>query len=248
MPTKIILDCDPGHDDASRCCSPTATPTIELVGVTTVIGNQTLEKVTRNALVGRPHRRDHRGAVRGGRAPPARAHRRGGASPSTATPGSTARCCRSRRSSSTSATPSTSSSTRSWPRSRARSPSCRPGAHQHRARRAQGAAHRRPGQGGRAHGRRLPRRQLERGGRVQHRDRPRGRAHRLQRAVAAHHGRARPHPPGAGDPGCRRRDRRRRHRPRALRASNCSSSSARPTRRRRASSTRRCTTRAPSRS
>mgnify|MGYP003403071977 CR=1 FL=1 len=50
MPTKIILDCDPGHDDAVALLLAWGNPDIELVGVTTVAGNQTIDKVTRNAL------------------------------------------------------------------------------------------------------------------------------------------------------------------------------------------------------
>ncbi len=50
MATKIILDCDPGHDDAIAMLLAWGNPDIELVGVTTVMGNQTIEKVTRNAL------------------------------------------------------------------------------------------------------------------------------------------------------------------------------------------------------
>lgn len=50
MPTKIILDCDPGHDDAIALLLAWGNPEIDLVGVTTVMGNQTIEKVTRNAL------------------------------------------------------------------------------------------------------------------------------------------------------------------------------------------------------
>ena len=50
MPTKIILDCDPGHDDAIAMLLAWGNPDIDLVGVTTVMGNQTIEKVTRNAL------------------------------------------------------------------------------------------------------------------------------------------------------------------------------------------------------
>lgn len=50
MPTKIILDCDPGHDDAIAMLLAWGNPEIDLVGVTTVMGNQTIEKVTRNAL------------------------------------------------------------------------------------------------------------------------------------------------------------------------------------------------------
>lgn len=50
MPKKIILDCDPGHDDAIALLLAHGNPEIDLVAVTTVVGNQTLAKVTRNAL------------------------------------------------------------------------------------------------------------------------------------------------------------------------------------------------------
>lgn len=50
MPRKILLDCDPGHDDAVAMVLAHGDPRVEVVGVTTVGGNQTLEKVTRNAL------------------------------------------------------------------------------------------------------------------------------------------------------------------------------------------------------
>lgn len=50
MPRRIILDCDPGHDDAIALLLAAGSPEVELVAVTTVAGNQTLEKVTRNAL------------------------------------------------------------------------------------------------------------------------------------------------------------------------------------------------------
>jgi inosine-uridine nucleoside N-ribohydrolase len=49
-PTPIILDCDPGHDDAIAILLALASPELELVGVTTVSGNQTLDKTTANAL------------------------------------------------------------------------------------------------------------------------------------------------------------------------------------------------------
>ena len=47
---KILLDCDPGHDDAIALLLALASPEVELLGVTTVHGNQTLEKTTINAL------------------------------------------------------------------------------------------------------------------------------------------------------------------------------------------------------
>jgi purine nucleosidase len=50
MPRKIILDCDPGHDDAVAIVLAHGSPRIDLVALTTVAGNQALEKVTRNAL------------------------------------------------------------------------------------------------------------------------------------------------------------------------------------------------------
>jgi len=50
MARKIILDCDPGHDDAIAMILAHGNPEIELLAVTTVHGNQTIEKVTRNAL------------------------------------------------------------------------------------------------------------------------------------------------------------------------------------------------------
>ena len=49
-PTPVIIDCDPGHDDAIALLLALASPEIELLGVTTVHGNQTLEKTTTNAL------------------------------------------------------------------------------------------------------------------------------------------------------------------------------------------------------
>jgi inosine-uridine nucleoside N-ribohydrolase len=50
MATPILLDCDPGHDDAIALLLALASPELELVGVTTVAGNQTLEKTTANAI------------------------------------------------------------------------------------------------------------------------------------------------------------------------------------------------------
>ena len=45
MPRKIILDCDPGHDDAIAILLAHGNPEIELLAVTTVVGNQTLAKL-----------------------------------------------------------------------------------------------------------------------------------------------------------------------------------------------------------
>jgi inosine-uridine nucleoside N-ribohydrolase len=46
--TKILIDCDPGHDDAVAILF--AARHLDLVGVTTVHGNNTVENTTRNAL------------------------------------------------------------------------------------------------------------------------------------------------------------------------------------------------------
>lgn len=48
--TKIILDCDPGIDDAVAIIMAIAHPDIELLGITVSAGNQTLEKTSRNAI------------------------------------------------------------------------------------------------------------------------------------------------------------------------------------------------------
>ena len=50
MSVRILLDCDPGHDDAIALLLALASPELELLGVTTVAGNQTLEKTTANAI------------------------------------------------------------------------------------------------------------------------------------------------------------------------------------------------------
>ena len=56
---RIIMDCDPGHDDALALMLAVADPAIDLLAVTTVAGNVELEHTTRNALrvlelLGRP--------------------------------------------------------------------------------------------------------------------------------------------------------------------------------------------------
>src|SRR5437660_1608930 len=50
MKHKIILDCDPGHDDAIAILLAARHPQIELVAITTVAGNQSVDKTTLNAL------------------------------------------------------------------------------------------------------------------------------------------------------------------------------------------------------
>jgi inosine-uridine nucleoside N-ribohydrolase len=50
VPEPIVLDCDPGHDDAIALLLALASPELELLGVTTTYGNQTVEKTTANAL------------------------------------------------------------------------------------------------------------------------------------------------------------------------------------------------------
>ena len=49
MVTPLILDCDPGHDDALAILLAVADPAVDLLAVTTVAGNQTVEKCTVNA-------------------------------------------------------------------------------------------------------------------------------------------------------------------------------------------------------
>ncbi len=49
-PKPIILDVDPGHDDAVALMLACGAPELDLLAVTTVAGNVSLEKTTRNAL------------------------------------------------------------------------------------------------------------------------------------------------------------------------------------------------------
>ncbi|WP_127547146.1 nucleoside hydrolase [Actinoplanes sp. OR16] len=50
MGHPVILDCDPGHDDALALLLAAGDPRLRLLGVTTVAGNQTLDSTTANAL------------------------------------------------------------------------------------------------------------------------------------------------------------------------------------------------------
>src|ERR1019366_1098901 len=50
MAFPILLDCDPGLDDALALLLAHGDPNIDLVAVTTVGGNVSIEKTTRNAL------------------------------------------------------------------------------------------------------------------------------------------------------------------------------------------------------
>jgi inosine-uridine nucleoside N-ribohydrolase len=50
LSTPVLIDCDPGHDDAIALLLALASPEVQLLGVTTVSGNQTLDKTTANAI------------------------------------------------------------------------------------------------------------------------------------------------------------------------------------------------------
>jgi inosine-uridine nucleoside N-ribohydrolase len=50
QPRKVILDCDPGIDDATAIILALQSSRFEIVGITTVFGNASLEQGTKNAL------------------------------------------------------------------------------------------------------------------------------------------------------------------------------------------------------
>ena len=49
-PVPVLLDCDPGHDDAIAILLALGSPRIDLLGITTTFGNCPVEKATYNAL------------------------------------------------------------------------------------------------------------------------------------------------------------------------------------------------------
>src|SRR5215211_3468072 len=49
MPTPIVLDCDPGHDDAVAILLAVGNDAIDLLAISTVAGNGTLDRTTINA-------------------------------------------------------------------------------------------------------------------------------------------------------------------------------------------------------
>ena len=69
MPERIIIDTDPGHDDAFAILLALASPELDVLGITTVAGNVPVAVVTANArriveLAGRPGIPVHQGADR----------------------------------------------------------------------------------------------------------------------------------------------------------------------------------------
>jgi len=50
QPTKVILDCDPGHDDAVAIVMALRSPELEVLGITCVAGNVGIEHTSQNAL------------------------------------------------------------------------------------------------------------------------------------------------------------------------------------------------------
>ena len=50
QPRKLIIDCDPGVDDAMAMILAMQHPGFEILGITTIFGNATVEQATKNAL------------------------------------------------------------------------------------------------------------------------------------------------------------------------------------------------------
>ena len=50
MPIPVLIDCDPGYDDVIAIMLALASPEVEVLGITTVDGNQPVAETTENAL------------------------------------------------------------------------------------------------------------------------------------------------------------------------------------------------------
>lgn len=50
MARPVIIDCDPGHDDAIALMLALGSDKMDVKGITTVAGNQTGDKTLNNAL------------------------------------------------------------------------------------------------------------------------------------------------------------------------------------------------------
>jgi inosine-uridine nucleoside N-ribohydrolase len=50
MPIPVLIDCDPGYDDVIAIMLALASPEVEVLGITTVDGNQSVAETTENAL------------------------------------------------------------------------------------------------------------------------------------------------------------------------------------------------------
>ncbi len=50
MPIPVLIDCDPGYDDVIAIMLALASPEVEVLGITTVEGNQPVAETTENAL------------------------------------------------------------------------------------------------------------------------------------------------------------------------------------------------------
>jgi inosine-uridine nucleoside N-ribohydrolase len=50
MPIPVLIDCDPGYDDVIALLLALASPEVEVLGITTVEGNQPVAETTENAL------------------------------------------------------------------------------------------------------------------------------------------------------------------------------------------------------
>ena len=194
MATPIIIDCDPGHDDAIALMLAVASPELELVGVTTVAGNQTLEKTTANALrvlelCGRGRRAGRRGRRATRSSAGARSRRT-----CTARAGSTAPICRRRRRAVDEHAVELPG--RADPRADGELTLVPIGpADEHRA--AARARARRTARADRADGRVGRRGKPHAGSRVQHLGRPRGRAARVRERDRRDDDRPRRHAPGS---------------------------------------------------